>query len=236
MASTRFAVRIGFVLSLLMVALHLAAVTAAGAEQVPTHRFDIAPGPLADVLIAFQAATGAKVTTGASLAQNLTSPGVSGVFTSAQALQQLLSGTGLTARLTAANTFALEIWISPESVEVTATSTPYRHEGSATATKTLTPLRDIPQTLNVISRELLIDQAAQSVAAAVKNVPGVSVKGIAIRSCCAASAPRPIFSSTASATIRSAFATSTTSRRWKLFKARPPCCSAAAEVEESSIS
>jgi catecholate siderophore receptor len=150
-------------------------VTAAGAEQVPTHRFDIPAGPLTDALAAFQTATGAKVTTGVSLAQNLTSPGVSGVFTTAQALQQLLSGTGLTARLTAANTFALEIWISPESVEVTATSTPYHLEGSATATKTLTPLRDIPQTLNVISRELLIDQAAQSVAAAVKNVPGVSV-------------------------------------------------------------
>jgi len=178
MASTRFSVLSGLVLGLLMVVPPFAAPTAAaaaGAEQIPTHRFDIPAGPLTDALAAFQAATGAKVTTGASLAQNLTSPGVSGVFTNAQALQQLLNGTGLTARLTAANTFSLEIWIAPESVEVTATSTPYRPEGSATATKTLTPLRDIPQTLNVISRELLIDQAAQSIAAAVKNVPGVSV-------------------------------------------------------------
>jgi len=149
--------------------------TASRADQIQTYRFDIPAGPLADALSAFEGVSGAKVATGASLTQNLTSPGVSGVFTVAQALHQLLSGTGLTARLTAANTFSLEIWIAPESVEVTASSTPYRPEGSATATKTLTPLRDIPQTLNVISRELLVDQAAQSVAAAVKNVPGVSV-------------------------------------------------------------
>jgi catecholate siderophore receptor len=177
--SSRFTALSAFVLSLLVVLFlpkaAVAAADAAGADQAPTYRFDISSGPLADALAAFQAVSGARVTTGASLAQNLWSPGVSGVFATDRALQQLLIGTGLTARLAGANTFSLEVWISPESVEVTATSTPYRAESSATATRTLTPLRDIPQTLNVISRELLIDQAAQSVAAAVKNVPGVSV-------------------------------------------------------------
>lgn len=48
-------------------------------------------------------------------------------------------------------------------------------EESATATKTTTPLRDIPQTVTVVPRQLLIDQNAQSVADAVRNVPGVSI-------------------------------------------------------------
>ena len=46
---------------------------------------------------------------------------------------------------------------------------------TATATKTDTALRDIPQTLTVVRRELLQDQNAQSVGDALRNVPGVSI-------------------------------------------------------------
>jgi catecholate siderophore receptor len=139
------------------------------------YRFDISPGPLSDALAAFQAVTGMKVSVAANILQNLTSPGVSGIHSAEAALAQLLAGTGLTARLTATHTFSIEVWISPENVEVTGQNEPYRAEGSSTATKTLTPLRDIPQTVNVVTRELLIDQGAQSLAQAMKNVPGVSV-------------------------------------------------------------
>ncbi len=151
------------------------AAAAASGNAAQSYRFDIPAGSLAETLAAFQAVTGAKVAVDASLVRSLSSAGVYGVFTARVALDRLLGGTGLVARLTAANTFSVEIWISPESVDVTAAITPYRVDGSATATKTLTPLRDIPQTLNVIPRELLIDQSAQSIAAAMKNVPGVSV-------------------------------------------------------------
>jgi catecholate siderophore receptor len=59
---------------------------------------------------------------------------------------------------------------------ITVTEAPgYEIEATASATKTNTPLRDIPQTLNVVPRELLIEQNAQSVADALKNVPGVSI-------------------------------------------------------------
>ncbi len=59
---------------------------------------------------------------------------------------------------------------------ITVTETPgYSVVVSSTATKTNTPLRDIPQTVAVLSRELLRDQNAQSVADAVKNVPGVTI-------------------------------------------------------------
>ena len=147
----------------------------ANESAAQSFRFDIPAGSLTQALAVFQTITGAKVAIDATLVGNLWSPGVSGLFTTAGALDQMLSGTGLIARLTAANTFSVEIWVSAEHVEVTARTTPYRVEGALTATKTLTPLRDIPQTLNVIPRDLLVDQGAQSIAAALKNVPGVSV-------------------------------------------------------------
>jgi catecholate siderophore receptor len=46
---------------------------------------------------------------------------------------------------------------------------------TAAATKTATPVMDIPQTVTVIPRALLADQGAQSVADAVRNAPGVTV-------------------------------------------------------------
>ena len=45
----------------------------------------------------------------------------------------------------------------------------------ASATKIGAPLRDIPQTVNVVRAQVLRDQHAMSVQDALKNVPGVSV-------------------------------------------------------------
>ena len=53
----------------------------------------------------------------------------------------------------------------------------YVPKQSSTATKTDTPLRDVPQTVNVITRELIEDQAAFSVKDALRNVPGLTMQG-----------------------------------------------------------
>lgn len=42
------------------------------------------------------------------------------------------------------------------------------------ATKSLTPLRDVPQSINVISREVIKDQGMQSIADVVRYVPGIT--------------------------------------------------------------
>ncbi len=49
----------------------------------------------------------------------------------------------------------------------------YRSERISSATKTDTPLIDIPQAINVVTREQIRDQAIQSMAEAVRYVPGV---------------------------------------------------------------
>jgi iron complex outermembrane recepter protein len=50
----------------------------------------------------------------------------------------------------------------------------YRAPNAATATKTDTPLRDIPQSIQVIPRQVIEDQGVQRISDAVRNVSGVS--------------------------------------------------------------
>jgi catecholate siderophore receptor len=45
----------------------------------------------------------------------------------------------------------------------------------STATRTLTPLRDVPQSITVVSQELMRDQGMTSVADVVRYVPGIEV-------------------------------------------------------------
>ena len=51
----------------------------------------------------------------------------------------------------------------------------YRATSTATATKTDTPLRDVPQAVTVITDELIRDQAMQTMADVVRYVPGVTM-------------------------------------------------------------
>jgi catecholate siderophore receptor len=141
-----------------------------------TYRFDVPSGSVEGALAAFETVTGLRVVRPPDIdLASLTSRGVSGVFTPDQALDRLLAGTGFACRRNASGAFALTAVIAPEVVEVAGRLSPYAAQQSASATRTDTPLRDIPQTVNVIPREVLIDQRAQSVADAVKYVPGVSV-------------------------------------------------------------
>ena len=79
---------------------------AAAQTQVPAiappalFHFDISAGPLADTLTAFERVTGSDVQAVSTIHQ-LTSKGVRGTFTAADALSQLIEGTGLAARTTA---------------------------------------------------------------------------------------------------------------------------------------
>lgn len=53
-------------------------------------------------------------------------------------------------------------------------ATGYNAPTATTASKIEAPLRDIPQTVNVMPKELLRDQAATSMQDALRNVPGVT--------------------------------------------------------------
>lgn len=71
--------------------------------------FSVAAQPLADALIEFAQQAGIQISVNNSLIGDLSSPGVSGEMPVSQALQQLLSGSGLRWRNNAGNSLTLEV-------------------------------------------------------------------------------------------------------------------------------
>jgi catecholate siderophore receptor len=143
------------------------------AANGPTYRFDIAPGPLDEAVREFRQVTGATVVVanGARL-DGISTTGVSGIYAADEALTRLLEGTGLTARVTAAETFTLDVQGLSEQVEVTGDAG-YRADTIDTATRTFVPLRDVPQAITVVTRATIADQSMQSLGDVLQYVPGV---------------------------------------------------------------
>ena len=65
--------------------------------------------------------------------------------------------------------------IDAPTIIVTGYSEGYVATNSVTATKTDTPLIDVPQTISVVTRQQLDDQAQHSMADVLRYVPGTTV-------------------------------------------------------------
>ena len=138
--------------------------------QQPLRRFDLQPGPLGAVLAAFEQLTGVQVTVSLEAIRTIQSPGVTGTFTVEQALQQLLAGTSVGFHLTGPAAVTLDLRSVSETVEVTGrTST-----AIVSSPKFTTPVRDIPQTINILSSTLLEEQGATTLRDALRNVTGIT--------------------------------------------------------------
>src|SRR5690606_14175295 len=74
-----------------------------------TYPFAIPAGPLAGAIDAFRTITGLAIQVGGDLLQGMTTDGVNGSLTSAQALDRLLAGSGLSYRFVQPNVVAIEI-------------------------------------------------------------------------------------------------------------------------------
>ncbi|OAI11238.1 ligand-gated channel [Methylomonas koyamae] len=154
-----------------------------------TQAFDIAPQPLAAALNAFADASGMALSYPAELAAGLKSPGVKGQFTPQQALQRLLSGSGLAPRTTANGTITLEkAAAAPAEVSTLSAVTvsgsrsygasdpyskDYAVDKSFAATKTNTPIFETPTSIQVVSRAVMDDQKTTRIKDALENVSGV---------------------------------------------------------------
>src|SRR4029079_10135352 len=111
------------------------------AKQESTYMFDIAANTLDVAIAKYEAITSIKVQRLPSTdLHGFASPGVSGRLTASKALEQLLSGTGLTFRRVTPGAVELTIAVTDEVVDVTGRLSPYRPVESASATKTDTPL------------------------------------------------------------------------------------------------
>lgn len=79
---------------------------------------------------------------------------------------------GLAAGSAAAQTQA---GASEDPITVVGHRSSYSDEETATATRTDTPLRDVPQSVTIVTNDLIEDQAMRSMADVVRYVPGVSM-------------------------------------------------------------
>ena len=156
---------------------------AAAQDTAGRRRFDIPAQPLSEALAAFATEAGLTIRLEASIGPRAQAPALAGLFTPAEGLNKLLAGTGLEARFLVGRTVLIARPAADESpvynlrpVEVLGV----RNQGYSTvrtssATKTETPLRDTPQSISVVTRDVIADQSMQSMGDVVRYIPGVTM-------------------------------------------------------------
>jgi catecholate siderophore receptor len=150
----------------------------------PVRSYNVQAGLLEDALKQFAEQAGIKLAFDPALLQGKVTFGLEGDFEMKQALDRLLENSGLqVAQL--GESFAItpvpvangaEQVVTLPSIQISATNTNrYAATSTSTATKTNTLLRDVPQSITVITGDLIKDQSIRSLADAVRYVPGVGV-------------------------------------------------------------
>ncbi|MBV1885770.1 MAG: TonB-dependent siderophore receptor, partial [Parvibaculaceae bacterium] len=157
----------------------------AGVEQ--TQNFSIASQPLVVALDLFADQTGVSFAYKSDDLKNLSSPGVEGNLTTAQALQQLLNGTGVLFQFSGVNTVSLTKLVASEEATLLDTvfvqgesASPLAADGyvarrSLGGTKTGALLIETPQSISVVTRDQMDARAVQNIGEAVQYTAGVQV-------------------------------------------------------------
>lgn len=167
---------------------------ALAAEAAPARKaYDIPAGPLEAALNRFGREAGILLSFPTETTAGLRSPGLRGNHTVPEGLAALLQGTGLSAAAQANGSYALlkrepaTTAVAPSAPEKTLTEIKVNGGGedngtaplvgyvakrSSTATKTVTPTREIPQSVSVVTRDSLDARAVSSLAEALEYLPG----------------------------------------------------------------
>ncbi len=135
-------------------------------------RFDIPAGPLRTVLAEIERISGLSIALTNPAISDISSGGVSGLLTPMEAIARALQGTSVTSRETGPNSVSLEIRLASEAVEVTG-AIPQPRPSSPIYSQ---PLTEVPQTIEVIPREVMEAQGVTTLSEALRNVPGISLQ------------------------------------------------------------
>lgn len=156
--------------------------------QIAPLPIDIAAQPLDKALGALARQTGAQIVFSTAVAEGRTAPAVKGALTVREALARLLAGSGLTLKAADERTFTVA---RPDPVSATENALPTvtelpvvrvtsEYKGSFKANtvqvgtfRDAAPL-DVPQSSNVVTREVLDAQAATTLFGALRNTAGVT--------------------------------------------------------------
>lgn len=172
--------------ALALAALHPHAARAQAATGMAVTEYDIPAGPLAPALNRYAQLSGADIVVDTRNLQGLTTQGLQGSHTVAGGFDILLRGTGYSARQTAAGYV-----IEPEPRAGAVTLEPVRVDGDAwrnattedtgsyaaravTITKGAQTLREIPQSVSVMTRQQMDDQGLTTIADAMGYVTGLT--------------------------------------------------------------
>jgi catecholate siderophore receptor len=152
--------------------------SALAAQADVLYAFDIPSRPLADALASFTGITGWRIasdTTGA--AASAESRAVKGRLSARDALSEMLLGTGLgfTQTADAAATLHPQAFALPGITVTGEAQSGYRVDLTRTATKTGTLLRDVPQSVSVVTEKAIADQLMVGMSDVVRYVPGVTM-------------------------------------------------------------
>jgi len=152
------------------------AIAHAESDTLTRRDFRIAPQPLPDAVREFIRQAGVEVRTEAEIPA-VHSPGVVGRFTAQEALRRLIAGTGLIAEVVDDRTLALRATSGAYELDPLEVVAPPAAATSviSTATRTPTPLRDVPQAVTVVGHTLIADQAMLGMADVTRNIPGVTM-------------------------------------------------------------
>jgi catecholate siderophore receptor len=134
-----------------------------------TKRFDIPPGPLGEVMETFSSVSGVRVIFSLEAIGSVPCSGVSGILTIEEALDRLLEGTDVIYKFTSPTSVALDLKGPSERIEVIE---PHITTSSPKFTE---PLRNTPQTISIIPREVIEEQGATTLRDVLRNVPGLTI-------------------------------------------------------------
>lgn len=131
-------------------------------------RFEIPAGTLEAVLAVFQNQSGVRVLIPDDRLRSISSPGVMGVYTTEQALAQILTGTGVGYRFNSPKLVTLELQGLAAAVEILGRVSP-------SSPKYTEPLRDTPQTITLIPKSVIEEQGATTLREVLRNVTGLTM-------------------------------------------------------------
>jgi catecholate siderophore receptor len=141
------------------------------AGALPVRRYEIAPGPLDQVLQSFQTIAGVEISAADTRLLAIQSPGVRGVFTLSQALDKIVAGTSLEYSIHPDGSVSVSLRKTATSIEVTDTAPVV----SSSLSKYPGSLVDTPQTIGIVSQQTLQQQDATTLRDALRNVAGISL-------------------------------------------------------------
>lgn len=154
------------------------------AAQAP-RTYQIAAGPLDDVLTQFARSAGVVLSFDPAQVRGLRSGGLDGAYSVGAGFARILAGSDVSARVQAGGTWTLvaasaapptlaPVTVPGNGLSALAPTAGYVAGASVSATKTDTPLLETPQSVSVITREQMSEQGAQTLNQVLRYTPGVA--------------------------------------------------------------